>query len=82
MWNVAARAVPKEIEMTEQATTLLTVRQVAQRLVLDPKTVYELVWSNELESTRVGPTGRAIRISEAQLARYVERNARGAFAHR
>ncbi|MBS3941514.1 MAG: helix-turn-helix domain-containing protein [Actinobacteria bacterium] len=68
--------------MTEQATTLLTVRQVAQRLALDPKTVYEMIWSNEIESTRVGPTGRAIRVSEAQLAHYIERNARGALARR
>lgn len=60
--------------MTDRTTVLLTVRQVAERLVLDPKTVYELVWSRELESTRVGPTGRSIRVSEAQLASYVERN--------
>lgn len=64
--------------MTDQTTMLLTVRQVAERLVLDPKTVYELVWSGELASTRVGPTGRSIRVSETQLARYIERNARGA----
>ena len=31
--------------MTDRTTVLLTVRQVAERLVLDPKTVYELVWS-------------------------------------
>ncbi len=68
--------------MKDQRTVLLTVRHVAERLVLDPKTVYELVWSGELESTRVGPTGRSIRVSEAQLARYIDRNARGALARR
>jgi len=68
--------------MPEPATVLLTVRQVAERLVLDPKTVYELVWSGELRSTRVGPSGRSIRVSEAQLASYIDRNAQGVLARR
>jgi len=68
--------------MTDYGTVLLTVRNVAERLVLDPKTVYELVWSGELASTRVGPTGRSIRVSEAQLASYIDRNSQGALTRR
>ena len=46
--------------MTDYGTVLLTVRNVAERLVLDPKTVYERVGSGELASTRVArPAARS-----------------------
>lgn len=53
---------------------MLTVREVAERLKLSPGAVYKAVDRGELECHRFGA---AIRISEEQLARYLDQTRSG-----
>jgi len=56
---------------------LLTVKEVAERLRVNPHSVYEWVWAGHLPHRRLGPTGRVVRVSESDLARYLETTAQG-----
>lgn len=51
---------------------LLTVKQVAQRLNISPSFVYELLKSGRLKHYRLGKGQGGLRISEKQLAAYLE----------
>lgn len=50
---------------------LLTVDEVAERLGVSSKTVRRELASGDLESVRVGPAGRLIRVPEKALAIYL-----------
>lgn len=50
---------------------MLTVRDAAERLKVNEKTIRRLVFRGEIEHVRVG---RAIRISPAQLEAFVSAN--------
>ena len=50
---------------------LLTVDDVAERLGISSKTVRREIGSGALESVRIGPAGRLIRVSETALAVYL-----------
>ena len=51
-------------------TALLTVDDVALRLNCSPKTVRREIKSNHLESVRIGPAKRLLRIPEWALKKY------------
>jgi excisionase family DNA binding protein len=56
----------------EQNDHLLTIRQVAERLQLTPRSVRQLVHRGELVGVRLGSSDRAsIRIDEEALARWL-----------
>lgn len=50
----------------------LTVREVAERLRVNPSTVYQLVERGKLAHHRVGARRGAIRVSESDLTAYLE----------
>ena len=50
----------------------LTVREVAQQLRVNPASIYALVETGKLAHHRIGARRGAIRISEADLATYLE----------
>jgi excisionase family DNA binding protein len=50
---------------------LWTLREVARRWGCHPFTVRRLCWSGKLRATRIGTT---LRISEAELQRYLREN--------
>lgn len=52
----------------------LTVAQVAERLAVRPKTVYQQIWSGRLRAVKVGG---AVRVAESDLADYLAANAAG-----
>ncbi|MEM1300105.1 MAG: helix-turn-helix domain-containing protein [Pseudomonadota bacterium] len=54
--------------MNQKTDRLLTVAEVAERLGISPKTVRREIASGALESVRVGPAERLIRVSEKGLA--------------
>lgn len=55
---------------------LMSVPEVADRLGVSAKTVRREIKSDALESVRIGPGGRLVRVSEKALAVYlVTRNA-------
>ena len=56
---------------------LLTVADVAERLQVNPHTVYEWVWSGHLPHRRIGPTGRTVRVSEDDLDQYLQSTREG-----
>lgn len=62
--------------MTElsNATILLTVRDIAERLNCSPKTVRRMISRKELEAVRIGPAGRLVRVSEHALSSYCRQN--------
>ncbi len=49
----------------------MTVRQAARRLEVAPSTVYSLVAAGKLQASRHGVKRGTIRISEEQLAAYL-----------
>ncbi len=51
---------------------LLTVKQVAHRLSVSQAVVYRLIDKKKLAAHRIGLGSGAIRISEDQLAQYLE----------
>jgi excisionase family DNA binding protein len=52
---------------------LQTVEEIARRLKVNPKRVYKLIQSGELEATNIGGEGRSIyRISRADFNRYLQ----------
>jgi excisionase family DNA binding protein len=53
-----------------KAEQLLTLQDVAARDQCSVKTVRRAIEAGLLEATRIGPTGRSIRVSEAAYARY------------
>ncbi|MFO1003807.1 MAG: helix-turn-helix domain-containing protein [Planctomycetaceae bacterium] len=50
---------------------MLTVPEVAERLRVAVSTVYALVESGKLGAFRIGPNDGAIRVSDEQLAAYL-----------
>ncbi|MBY6117436.1 helix-turn-helix domain-containing protein [Mameliella alba] len=58
---------------TEQATRLKTVKQVAQEDNVSEKTVRRAISAGLLETIRVGPSGRLIRIHPEAHAAYRRR---------
>ena len=53
---------------------MLTVKEVAQQLSVSATCVYQLVASGQLPSHRFGLGRGTVRVSEGDLASYVERN--------
>jgi excisionase family DNA binding protein len=49
------------------APRLLRVREVAQRLGVDPSTVYRLVQRGSLPALQIGGRGHTVRIDEREL---------------
>ncbi len=49
----------------------LSLRQVAERLSVSERTVMRRIGDGELRASRIG---RLIRIAEAEIQRYIERN--------
>lgn len=66
-------SVPAPGEGESAPITLLTVRQVAERLNVAPATVYALCASRKLEHVRVGAGRGTLRIEEDALQRYIQR---------
>ncbi len=54
-----------------KAERLLTMQDVALRDQCNVKTVRRAIEAGLLEATRIGPSGRAIRISEKAYSRYL-----------
>lgn len=54
-----------------KAERLLTMQDVALRDQCNVKTVRRAIEAGLLEATRIGPSGRAIRISEMAYSRYL-----------
>lgn len=52
--------------------TMLTIRDVAERLGISPSTAYALVESHRLPHHRIGVGRGVIRVSEAQLTAYLD----------
>ncbi|MEU7677174.1 helix-turn-helix domain-containing protein [Micromonospora taraxaci] len=51
---------------------LMTVKQAAVKLKVNPQTVYRMIWSKEIAWVDVGRGSRArIRITEAAVAQFV-----------
>lgn len=61
---------------TESNRTMLTVRDVAARLNVSPGCVYRLVSLGVLPHIRIGAGRGTIRVDEADLAAFVEREKR------
>lgn len=57
-------------------TKLLTVEEVAELLRVSKKLVYEWVSDGDLRAKRLGPGGRLIRISKADLDAFVNKDFR------
>ena len=53
-----------------KAERLLTMQDVAARDQCNVKTVRRAIEAGLLEATRIGPSGRAIRITEGAYSRY------------
>ena len=51
---------------------MLTIKQVAERLQISANTVYRLVQKGRISSFRIGDQGGAIRVSEEDLASFIE----------
>ena len=58
--------------MNADSETLLTVREVAERLRLSQASVYQMVKSGRLAVCRLGPRRGAIRIRESDLEACLE----------
>lgn len=54
-------------------STLMKVKEVAERLNVAPKTVYRLIKFNELEAVNIGS---AVRVSEEALNEYLNNQKR------
>ncbi|MDP9256411.1 MAG: helix-turn-helix domain-containing protein [Actinomycetota bacterium] len=63
---------------TVEQPSLLTVRQVAQRLQVSPLSVRRQIASGRLRGVKLGDAGSApLRIDPAELERYLARHATG-----
>lgn len=51
---------------------MLTIKQVAERLQISANTVYRLVQKGRISSFRIGENEGAIRVSEEDLASFIE----------
>lgn len=58
-------------DVGEEALDFLTVKQVAAKLSMSPKTVYRLIWSGDLEAVTVGTRSR--RITPQAVQEYKDR---------
>jgi excisionase family DNA binding protein len=58
----------------ESKTVAITPKQFCERFDISPATYYRIVARGELKTLRFG---RAVRITEAEVQRYIERNTRG-----
>jgi len=58
-------------KLPPQINKLLTVQDVAHIMGVKAKTVYRWIKSGELEAVKIG---RLLRITEAALQRFIERN--------
>lgn len=62
---------------TAQPTTLLRVRQVADRLGVSIPTVRRWIAAGDLEALRLGRPGSSLRITEGALLRFISRTGAG-----
>jgi excisionase family DNA binding protein len=69
--QLPSRGVTTVTEVGTEALRLLTVRQVAELLGYSEKTVYRLIWSEDLEAVTVGTRSR--RVAPEALAEYKAR---------
>lgn len=53
---------------------LFTVKQVADYLDVNARTIYEWCYAGHMPYRRIGPTGRSIRIAQSDLDAYLERS--------
>lgn len=59
--------------MIEPRPVLLTAKEVGEILRLGQTATYRLIEGGEIATLRVGPGGRALRVTEAALAAYLRR---------
>lgn len=59
--------------MPQEQNVLLTINDVAERLQCSTRTVRRLISAGALQSVRVGPAERLVRVSERELAVYLTR---------
>ncbi|MDT0328379.1 helix-turn-helix domain-containing protein [Nocardiopsis lambiniae] len=62
-----------ETSVTELPKLLVSVRKAAEILDISERVVYELCYTHELESVKVGPKKWIRRITCESLSRYVEK---------
>lgn len=55
----------------------LTMREVAQQLGVSERTVRTYIDSGDLPHSRIGPSGKTIRIAVADLREYMEARRKG-----
>jgi hypothetical protein len=67
---------PREIRVIEQKKLLVSVRKAAQILDVSERVIYDLCYSEELESVKIGPKKWIRRITCASLNLYVEKAVR------
>ncbi|GAA1077820.1 helix-turn-helix domain-containing protein [Nocardiopsis exhalans] len=67
---------PREIRVIEQKKLLVSVRKAAQILDVSERVVYDLCYSDELESVKIGPKKWIRRITCESLNLYVEKAVR------
>jgi len=56
---------------------MMTVREIAKRLLISPACVYAILEKGELACYRIGVGRGAIRVTEEQLAAYLEKRQQG-----
>lgn len=73
---------PRDIRVIEQEKLLVSVRKAAQILDVSERIVYDLCYSRELESVKIGPKKWIRRITCESLNTYVEKARRESLMHR
>ncbi len=68
----------QQLPFSESFDRLLTVRETAARLRLNPSTIRQMVLERKIDAIR--PAGRAVRIPESVVKRIVEGGVRAAIA--
>ncbi|MEU3306528.1 helix-turn-helix domain-containing protein [Nocardiopsis sp. NPDC055551] len=63
---------PRELRVIEQKKLLVSVRKAAQILDVSERVVYDLCYSEELESVKIGPKKWIRRITCESLNKYVD----------
>ncbi|WP_033302876.1 helix-turn-helix domain-containing protein [Nocardiopsis alkaliphila] len=72
---------PRDIRVIEQKKLLVSVRKAAQILDVSERVVYDLCYSRELESVKIGPKKWIRRITCESLNLYVEKARRESLIH-
>ncbi|MBR8743088.1 helix-turn-helix domain-containing protein [Nocardiopsis sp. MG754419] len=63
---------PRDIRVIDQEKLLVSVRKAAQILDVSERVVYDLCYSDELQSVKIGPKKWIRRITCESLNQYVE----------